>query len=315
MRFPRISMSGTLILLIYVTTMKYLFDKSLYGTSLRSGIMLESSSSRSMFLNSLIMSTSLLNVASHSAVVLGALDDTYVLSILIGVGFDVTTRILQLIWWMRITMNIVRPVIRIRQQEDNEFNTNVNIDINITIGFCSMLTITYVYHMILHLRALRMNYSYQRLNVVLTGALNNLRGIPGENFQDHLFAYSDLGSHLLPLCLSVLLLQRQKALITAFFVLVLLLVVSYVSLSSIPVNNNEAVNINECDDKSMKCIQIYADGRIICSCTACRKRCRRTGQESSFTFNYIDGICHLWLCSFGKLSTFLSSSNMIHKLQ
>merc|ERR1712238_562638 len=126
--------------------------------------MLESSSSRSMFFNSLIMSTSLLNVASHSAVVLGALDDTYVLSILIGVGFDVTTRILQLIWWMRITMNIVRPVIPIRQQEDNEFNTNVNIDINITIGFCSMLTIIYVYHMILHLRALRMNYSYKRLN-------------------------------------------------------------------------------------------------------------------------------------------------------
>ena len=103
MSFPRISISGTLILVVYVTSIKYLFDNSLYGTSLRSttGIMsLESSSS--ILFNSFIMSTSFLNVVSHSAVVLGALNDTYVLSILVGVGFDVITRILQLIWWLSL---------------------------------------------------------------------------------------------------------------------------------------------------------------------------------------------------------------------
>ena len=248
MSFPRISISGTLILVVYVTSIKYLFDNSLYGTSLRStGIMSLESSSSSILFNSFIMSTSFLNVVSHSAVVLGALNDTYVLSILVGVGFDVITRILQLIWWIQITTTTIIISFQ-RQEEDINNNINININTNIntntntnanyynTILLCSVLTITYIYHMIIHVRALRMNYSYERLSSVLTGALNNLRGIPGDKFQDHLFAYSDLGSHILPLCLSIILLHKQKALFTSFTVLALLIFMSSFAVSRIPLN-------------------------------------------------------------------------------
>jgi multisubunit Na+/H+ antiporter MnhF subunit len=340
MSFPRISISGTFILAVYITSIKYLFDNSLYGTSLRStGIMsLESSSSSSsssssVLFNSFIMSTSFLNVASHSAVVLGALNDTYVLSILVGVGFDVITRILQLIWWIQITTTTIMISFR-RQQETDINNSIIHINTNNnyynTIILCSVLAIIYIYHMIIHVRALRMNYSYERLRSVLTGALNNLRGIPGDKFQDHIFAYTDLGSHLLPLCLSIILLQKQKALFTAFIILALLILISSFALSRIPFNNNNNNNNNNevsndsCDDidedsKSMnKFIHVCKDGSIACSCNACKKRSKRTNSQesSSFTFNFSDGICHLWLCSFENLSTFLSSykssSSAIH---
>jgi multisubunit Na+/H+ antiporter MnhF subunit len=336
MSFPRISISGTFILAVYITSIKYLFDNSLYGTSLRStGIMsLESSSSSSsssssVLFNSFIMSTSFLNVASHSAVVLGALNDTYVLSILVGVGFDVITRILQLIWWIQITTTTIIISFRRQQEEDINNNTNNNINTNANyyniILLCSVLTIIYIYHMIIHVRVLRMNYSYERLSSVLTGALNNLRGIPGDKFQDHLFAYSDLGSHLLPFFLSIILLQKQKALFTSFIVLALLILISSFALSRIPLNNNNNNEVNndscdEDDEKSMnKFINVSNDGSITCSCSACRKRSKRTNSQesSSFTFNIADGICHLWLCSFENLSTFLSSykyssSSVIH---
>lgn len=294
MSFPRISGSGALILAIYMTAMKGLFDKSLYGDSFRSGVMLSSS----IFLNSSTMAASLLNVASHSAVVLGALNDTYVLSILLGVGFDVMTRILQLIWWIHIT-----TCTRISFQDLSDMDRLIgNYH---TVAFLMILAIIYVYHMTIHVRALRISYSYERLRKVLTGALNNLRGIPGEGFHDHLFAYSDLGGHLLPLGLSALLLHRQHALFAAFQVLAMLMLLSHLALSRIP--------LNEVKD-SEPLIRINEQGTITCSCDPCRRRTKRKSKESSFTFNVDDGICHLWLSSFEKLSTFLCSPR-IKKLE
>ena len=143
-----------------------------------------------------------------------------------------------------------------------------------------------------------MNTSLERLNKVLTGALNNLRGIPGDKFQDHIFAYTDLGGHLLPLGLSVLLLKRQQELWTAFYALVFLITLSYVALSRIPFNEHD----------TNPYIGEGVGGEIICSCSACERRTKRMSKESSFTFNMYDGICHLWLYSFEDLSTTLRSS-------
>ena len=289
MTFPRISVVGGLILSIYLTSTIYLFDKSLYGESLRSGAMLLSSSS--MFLNSFTAASSLLNVMSHSGVVLGALNDTYVISILIGVGFDVMTRILQLIWWIDITWSSFS-----REALSNEVIDKTKL--HNTAGFLAVLATIYVYHMIIHVRALRLNTSLERLNKVLTGALNNLRGIPGDNFQDHVFAYTDLGGHLLPLGLSVILLKRQHELWAAFRALVFLITLSYVALSRIPFNKHE----------THPRIGKGVEGEITCSCSACERRTKRKSNDSSFTFNIHDGICHLWLYSFEDLSTNLSLS-------
>jgi len=267
----------------------YLFDKSLYGDSLRSGAMPLSTSST--FLNSFTAASSLLIVMSHSGAVLGALNDTYVISILIGVGFDVMTRILQLIWWIDITWSSFSREALSSEVIDKKKLHN-------TAGFLAVLTTIYVYHMIIHLRALRLNTSLERLNKVLTGALNNLRGIPGDKFQDHIFAYTDLGGHLLPLGLSLVLLKRQNEVWTAFSALVFLITLSYVPLSRIPLNKHE----------THPRIGKGVEGVITCSCSACERRTKRKSNDSSFTFNIHDGICHLWLYSFEDLSTNLSSS-------
>ena len=146
MTFPRISVVGGLILSIYLTSIIYLFDTSLYGDSLRSGSMISpsSSTSSSTFLNSFTAASSILNVASHSGVVLGALNDTYVISILVGVGFDVMTRILQLVWWIDLTWSSFSAL-----------PTDIIDERKIcsTVGFLAVLTIIYIYHMIIHVRA------------------------------------------------------------------------------------------------------------------------------------------------------------------
>ena len=83
--------------------------------------------------------------------------------------------------------------------------------------YSAILTFLYIYHMIIHLRELYMNQSRQRLQMVLTGALNNLRGIPGDGYADHLFAYTDLGTHLLAFVLSGKLLHMQNSLHVALY--------------------------------------------------------------------------------------------------
>jgi len=289
MTFPRVSISGTFILAIYMSTIKVMFGNSLYSDSLRSGKLLSSS----IFLNSMMMTSSLLNVTSHSAVVLGALNDTYVLSILLGVGFDVMTRILQFIWWTHITIIVFRK----DQSNEGRFFDNYQ-----TIGFIFTLVVIYIYHMIIHVRALRMKKSYKRLKKVLDGALNNLRGVPGEGYHDHLFAYSDLGGHILPLSLSTILLRRQHALAVTFQMLVMLILLLYFTLSRIPLHDME-------DSEPMIRID-YRGNKVTCRCEACDRQGRRNGKECSFTINSEDGICQLWLCSFEGLSTFLRSTDI-----
>eukprot|EP00536_Pseudo-nitzschia_multiseries_P003624 jgi/Psemu1/284536/fgenesh1_pg.56_\ len=280
--FPRISISGTVILAVYVFVQARLFNKSVYGASLKSGAMYSASS---VTLNSLTCASSLLNVTSHALVVLGALNDTYVISILVGVGFDVVTRILQLIWWMhlsRISFAFLKADLQ-------------------SIGFVVLLSVIYIYHMLIHVRALRMNSSGERLRSVLTGALNNLRGIAGEGFRDHIFAYSDLGSHAMPTILSAVLLHQQQAMLTAIQIILAMIVLSVVALSRIPFNAQKD------QDGVRSLVQVSSNGSVFCSCDACVCRSRRTNEKCSFTFQCSDGICYLWLCSFETLSSILCS--------
>ena len=298
--------------------------------------------SSSIFLNSFIMATSLLNVVSHSAVVLGALDDTYVLSIIVGVGFDVMTRVLQFIWWIHITwiswlhhfqpQREVQVNVPVHLGEEKERLTLLSLAVNRrsdstrtygwTIGYLLVLGMMYTYHMIIHVQALKMNDSQERLMKVLNGALNNLRGIPGEGlFNDHFFAYSDLGGHLLPFGFSATLLYRQHALLTSLQLLVIMVFFSYVTLSKIPLNDFIGDgNGSDCGKfELMALIRISSSSnnkKIICGCQACQKRGIRQCKDScSFTLNYRDGICQLWLCSFETLSTFLRSLRLRKRME
>ena len=147
-----------------------------------------------------------------------------------------------------------------------------------TVGFLALLATIYIYHVIIHVRALRLNSSLERLNKVLFGALNNLRGIPGDKFQDHIFAYTDLGGHLLPLGLSVVLwyhTEETARIMAAFQALVFLITVSYVALSRIPFNEHDTnPRIGE-----------GVGGEITCSCSACERWTKRMSEDSSFTFH------------------------------
>ena len=288
--FPRFSLSGTLILAAYLSSAKVAFDMSFYSDSLLSG---KFATSSSISLNGVIMATSLLNSISHGAVVLGALHDTYVMSILVGVGFDVVTRILYLVWWVQLS------VIAFNEQHEIMDQDNATKEYALTIFLLVVLSIVYVYQIVIHIQALQMNQSYDRLIKVLRSALNNLRGVVGQGYGDHLFAYSDLGGHLAPFYLSFYLLNQQQALLSGLWIFVLLVVASGLVLSRVP------LNINNAKYKSNQSFVRINGGNIECSCQACKKRVQSTGRYASFTFTRRDGVCCLWLYSFEELSNIL----------
>lgn len=143
MTFPRFSISGVAILVAYFTALKLSFDYRHYCLALKSGVL---SSSSSAVLNSIVTSTSLLNVLSHSAVVLGALNDTYILSILLGVGFDVVTRVFRLIWILYLTW------LTFHQKVDcgEDYRTHAS-----TFLFLLVLSVSYIVHLTIHIQALQ----------------------------------------------------------------------------------------------------------------------------------------------------------------
>jgi len=286
---PRVSASGILILGFFLKILQHLFRSSCYASLLELKPESSSPSFGVVCLCAATCAASLLNVLSHTAVALGALNDTYVLSILVGVGFDVMTRIVQLIWWMGISANL-------------QITTTTNQDL--TSLFLLMLMVFYVYHMIVHVRALFLNTSLSRLQTVLTGALNNLRGIPGDGCWDHIFAYTDLGTHLFALLLSYELLQKEGAVVLAIITLTLLAGISYKVLSQIPFSENSGKEL-----ASMVKVVGTKNGNITiaCSCLVCKRKKERSSNCSavSFTVNNRDGICQLWLASFEQLSGIL----------
>jgi len=288
--FPRFSLSGSFILVAYLYVTKIAFDRSVYSDSLHrtdGGI----SNSSSVALNGIVFATSLLNAISHAAVVLGALHDTYVLSILVGVGFDVFTQSLRLIWWLQLTLIAFQEHEIMR--DDTAATWNILRECVPTGVFLMVLLKVYVYHMKIHVGALRISqHSHMRVMEILHASLNNLRGIPGEKYKDHVFAYTDLGGHLAPLILSINLLDRQGELKYGIWTLLYLVLASGMTLSIVPFNqyseNTPIINVTK--------------QKIECRCRACTVKSKVMGNCCSFTCSIRDGVCHLWLYSFEELA-------------
>ena len=252
--FPRFSISGLIVLIVYLLITYSTFACTIYDHALQTGALAASSSS---VLNGIIVATGILNVVSHAAVVLGALDDTYVLSILVGVGFDVVTRMIQLVWWMELSWITSRDP---SAQTNSAIHEHGHEGTIITITFLVASSGIYIYHMIVHVQALTIkHHTYERATKILRGALNNLQGIAGEvGFEDHLFAYSDLGLHLAPLHLSGLLLYQQQKLVSAVWMLILLIVASALVLSQVPFNKYKKDN--------EPTIRVVDGKKIVCEC-------------------------------------------------
>mmetsp|Transcript_829 Transcript_829/g.1595 ORF Transcript_829/g.1595 Transcript_829/m.1595 type:complete len:343 (-) Transcript_829:698-1726(-) len=323
--FPRISTSGTLIFGLNLGFAIALFTWSSYGQALWSGRLAAESSSTMM--HGCVFMTSLLNVLSHAAVVLGALQDTYVISILVGVGFDVLTRLYQLWWWMQL----VQSTIEEEEEESGSSSSSSSLQL-LDNCFLGLLSLLFLYQMWIHIRALLLvnNDSLERVQTVLKGALNNLRGIPGQGGKDHLFAYSDLSLHLLPCLLSGILLQQQQQLHSVIPIIVMMAgMATMVPLQTGNYDKKDAAATKK--EESMHVIaklmiiigrsQQQQQGdptiptRIGCTCSACSHRMKRMihykKKTTSFVCNPIDGLCALWMLSFEQVSMALDQALLL----
>ncbi len=281
----RVSPSGMLILVAFLGLLYRLLRSSIYAP-----LLWDSQQHDSLrVLHACTCAASFLNVASHTAVAVGVLNDTYVLSILVGVGFDILTRILQIVWWGCLTRNLTPET------------TVVGGDS--TILLLLVLVFVYIYHLIVHIQALHMNHSLERMQSVLKSSINNLRGIPGKAYVDHLFAYSDLGTHIFCWLCSTRMLQLQGNLWMVIVFLGLLLGISYLAFAQIPLSRLTTAS-------SMTSLITIRKNTVDCSCTACSSKKKRQGESIvSFTVHPSDGICQLWLGSFEQLSEILASAS------
>lgn len=123
------------------------------------------------------------------------IEDTYVISILIGVGFDVSPSFVYLITWAHKSFAV--------------WSTAASIDMA-TEAFLVILMAVSLVHLLLHLRTLRLSASYTRLNSVVRSACDNLIGDPGRGYSDHIFAYTYLGTHLFHFYMATLSLRCES---------------------------------------------------------------------------------------------------------
>ncbi|GFH57619.1 hypothetical protein CTEN210_14095 [Chaetoceros tenuissimus] len=280
--------SGATILSIYIKCMVVFFEQSKYGLAFHSGKL----DKTSIPLNGIVAAASLINVMSHSAVALGMLNDTYTISIMVGVGFDILSRSLTGSWWIYLSM----------RSNSNEMESSTSF--LSTILLQGMILSMFLYQMHVHITALYLNHNLDRLKNVLHSSLNNLRGIPGKRWKDHLFAYTDLGFHVLPFLLAMALLKRQGAVRAIFYSAFILVSIFYGTLHTIPLSADT-------NTKSISSLfHIFNNETVDCSCEVCShaKRRRTSSKPTSFTFNPLDGICKLWLCSFTGLQQVLELS-------
>jgi len=307
-RFPPI---GYLVLVLYIGISYSFFSISIYGRPLsdvkRSTIIEHSCplSKPNQILTGFVCASSFLNVSSHGLVAMGMLDDTYVLSILLGVGFDVATRVLYLIWWICLT--------RALQQSNNEGDTMDGMEWDLsTIFFYVVNGTSYIIHMIIHVRALFMYSSHDRLNDVLNNALNDIRGVPGKAYRNFIFVYTDLGSHMMPLLLSSAIIWICRVIHIALAAFGLLSIFARFIFQRIPLHSGE----EELTTNSAKLISITASGKVMCSCSICRKKEMEKGCKTSFCIDLrTKSVCHLWLCSFEQLCSMMKCASIVSNLK
>ena len=141
--------------------------------------------------SSLLILCSLINVISHTAVIMGLLEKNHIsiFAILLGVAFDLLSQLFYIMGlWIHILTN----------KDDFFFHYTILLLPICLIG----------YHLYIHTRALCMTHNWKRLDLVVTSAWNNIHGNPGIYASDHFFAYSDLATHTYILITTLLLRLR-----------------------------------------------------------------------------------------------------------
>ena len=240
-----------------------------------------------------VLACSTLNVFSHSAVVLGWLNETVVLSILIGVTFDVSSIFFYVGMWGYISGRIFSNDYKVVQQKLWASS------IFVTIYFLST-----TYHLIIHVRAMRMSHSFHRMKSVVQSALNNIKGEPGNAYIDHLFAYTDLGAHLSQLLASFIFLGPSRAFATELITLILLALIYAIHVHVSNITKRSNIWFDEISIKDRKNTITYRNGEIVCLCNTCQRNKNFAALNISFRDK---SLCNLWFCTFSELLSKLSS--------
>ena len=212
-----------------------------------------------------------LNMLSHTAVVIGVLNDTYAVNILLGVGFDVATTVLYLTMWREIlALNTVLMS-----------TTPLSFFLGIV---CLLIT---ALQWLTHVRALLLSYSAARLKSVVKVALNNVCGEPEPAYVHHLFAFTDTAYHMFHTMVAMRLLGWRQGLIT-FAALTIIVATGFVVSNGgkSPPKKKLPPNI----------LKINKEGRLVCSCDVCK------GENKAFSIDLLHGkLCAMWFQSFGQL--------------
>lgn len=304
---PRLSIGGFSILFVYMAIFLNAFRGSSYFYLNGHNLVERQSqdaqvSLLSTHLTSFVFACSALNVASHSAVVLGALDDTFVASILVGVGFDVFSSFLILAFWVSLSQSL--------EEVDGEMKLG-----NFTFLF--LLGASFRYQIVIHVKALLMSHSFERTASVVRSAVNNIKGEAGPAYADHLFAYTDLGYHLFHLIVSFLFLWSWGILKIGVVVVSASVLLAFTFLFFQRRAADRLGNVNFTQPKAessgeIVMVSVNRQGKLECSC----KVCKESNWGTSFCINLKrTALCQLWFLTFGQLLDKLDEAGRLRSKQ
>jgi hypothetical protein len=223
----------------------------------------------SQFRARLVLVCALLNVISHMAVIWNCLNDVYVISILVGVGFDTLSSALYL-----------------QSSISTHSSPSWLLWLWLLGDFC------------MHLRALFLYTSVDRVESVVTSATNNLQGNPGPYCMDHFFAYTDNGKHLLfwitamQTCGWKVSLQISAVIVTLVLAMDMILYYFYYNRRGTTSTTRKTPAARLSTSTCSKNTNKQRKPRPICDCHACRNQT---------AFSIVPSLCDLWLCTFEEL--------------
>ncbi|CAB9498824.1 expressed unknown protein [Seminavis robusta] len=253
-------------------------------------------------LHKVLLVASFLNCISHLAVILNVLQQGLVLFIFVGVLFDCLTSLLYMLHHM-LTLS----------------GETASSSSTIVLLVCmSWLDLG------LHLRALvafclPKKTSLRLIQSVVHSAHNNLQGIPGKHYEDHIFAFADTAKHL-TFFMHAMLLHDLKNNVILLVVTTLGLCLGWhvgphallrwvcrcfpLSLSSS--NKNDQVTIEPSAQQPPPRLIVQAKDKkfssflATCNCPACQdKSC----------FVILPKMCELWFCTFEELLHIIDQAN------
>jgi hypothetical protein len=156
-----------------------------------------------------------------------------------------------------------------------------------------------------HIRALLLSSSATRLQSVVKSAWNNLRGEPGQSYQDHIFAYTDLGYHVFHTLAALRIvgwsLRTGLMILGTLTAVVIAIFLGGSNWSTSPPENLLPPGL----------LRISKEGKQVCSCHVCCAGGAGT-KEKAFSIDMTRfQLCDLWFQSFGQMCTILDDLEQV----